>query len=265
MTSVRTIGFRPAIALTATIGLALLAPSLAGAASTDSDRDGMPNSWEAKYKLNSRSKTDRNLDKDADGLSNWGEYRAGTDPTVGDTDNDNIGDAREDRDRDSLSNGGEIQASTDPAKADTDGDGIKDGNEDYDRDGVKNGDEDRSGSDLRKKDSDGDGVPDGQEGTSAVVSFDGTTLVVRSATGTTKTGTVDSSTEVECKQREDKGRGRGKASAADSGEDEGEGGSGTARADCLAALTAGVVLKEAKLKSGSTIWKEVKATLVPTG
>jgi hypothetical protein len=47
----------------------------------DSDHDGIPDEWESQYNLDPNSDTDRNLDKDGDGLSNYAEYYAGTNPT----------------------------------------------------------------------------------------------------------------------------------------------------------------------------------------
>jgi hypothetical protein len=48
---------------------------------TDSDGDGIPDSWESAYGLSPANASDRDLDADLDGVSNWQEYIAGTDPT----------------------------------------------------------------------------------------------------------------------------------------------------------------------------------------
>lgn len=48
---------------------------------TDTDGDGLPDSWEMQYFGNLDS--DRNADPDGDGISNWIEYKLGTDPASG--------------------------------------------------------------------------------------------------------------------------------------------------------------------------------------
>ena len=47
----------------------------------DSDRDGMPDEWETRYKLDPRVASDANQDADGDGYTNIEEYINGTDPT----------------------------------------------------------------------------------------------------------------------------------------------------------------------------------------
>lgn len=49
--------------------------------SKDSDKDGMPDSWEDEYGLNPNDLTDAKTDLDEDGLSNLEEYQNNTDPT----------------------------------------------------------------------------------------------------------------------------------------------------------------------------------------
>jgi hypothetical protein len=48
---------------------------------TDSNTNGIPDVWEATYFGSPTGVTNRDADSDGDGLSNWEEYRAGTDPT----------------------------------------------------------------------------------------------------------------------------------------------------------------------------------------
>ncbi len=51
-------------------------------ASPDTDDDGMPDAWEARYGLDPRDASDGPKDKDGDGYTNVEEYLNGTDPTV---------------------------------------------------------------------------------------------------------------------------------------------------------------------------------------
>ena len=155
--------------------LVICALGLPGAASaaTDSDKDGLPNSFE-RHKSRTdphRKDTDRDgvrdtfEDPDHDGLWNRYEYLAGTNPRKKDTDGDGKKDGAEDPDGDGLSNAREQAARTNPRKADTDGDGIRDDREDPDRDGLWTITEFRAGTDPRDADTDGDGFRDGIEGT----------------------------------------------------------------------------------------------------
>ena len=84
---------------------------------SDSDNDGMPDSWETLHGL-TVGVDDSADDADSDGLSNVDEFLAGTDPQVADSDSDG------------LSDGDEVHTyATDPTVADTDGDGLSDGDE----------------------------------------------------------------------------------------------------------------------------------------
>jgi hypothetical protein len=184
--------------------LALLtALALAGpaAAKTKTPRHGkgaqsaktLPKKWVMRHNVKGAK-----ADPDDDGLSNWGELRARTNPRKADSDRDGIGDAEEDYDGDRLDNGSELDARTDPRRRDTDRDGKRDGAEDPDGDRLTNTAEDRTGHHPRRADSDGDGIRDGDENAGAVKAFDGTTLTIALAVGGTLTGAVDDGTEVGC-------------------------------------------------------------------
>jgi hypothetical protein len=90
--------------------------------------DRLPDTWELTYfgSLNVSQGLD-GQDFDTDGLSDWYEYLAGTNPTLADTDGDGINDINEDMDGDGLSNGFEQGVThTHPRRADTDDDGVRD-------------------------------------------------------------------------------------------------------------------------------------------
>ena len=55
-------------------------PIASGTAPTDSDNDGMPDSWEDAHSLNKTDPNDRNFDLDNDGYTNLEEYLNGDDP-----------------------------------------------------------------------------------------------------------------------------------------------------------------------------------------
>lgn len=156
----------PAVLLVA----GLLTPSVVAAA-TDSDHDGLPNTWERTWSRTSPYRVDTNRngipdgreDPDRDGLTNRQEYLAGMNPRRADSDGDGIRDGREDTDHDGLTTAFEFRAGTSPRRADTDHDGIRDGSESPDHDGLSNRTEQRLGTNPRVADTDGDGWSDGAE------------------------------------------------------------------------------------------------------
>jgi hypothetical protein len=124
-------------------------------------------------------------DTDGDGLTDTEEAGLGTDPAIGDTDNDELLDGEEvetyqtnpllaDTDADGLPDGEEVkQYETDPRNPDTDADLLKDGDEiksktdplknDTDLDGLGDGVEVSTGTNPLQQDTDKDQVLDGQE------------------------------------------------------------------------------------------------------
>lgn len=81
----------------------------------DSDNDGMPDGWEHLHGFDPVDAMDAADDRDDDGLTNLGEYQAGTNPDLVDTDGD------------LLSDGQEVNThSTNPLWWDTDDDGLPD-------------------------------------------------------------------------------------------------------------------------------------------
>jgi hypothetical protein len=64
--------------------LAALQPGIASVATitvqADSDTDGLPDGWEIAHNLDANNPADAALDSDGDGMANWQEFVAGTDP-----------------------------------------------------------------------------------------------------------------------------------------------------------------------------------------
>ncbi len=149
-----------------------LAPSGAAAA-TDTDRDGLPDSWERQWSLTDPSRADSDgngrldgsEDPDRDKLTNRQEYLAGMNPQMADSDKDGVRDDSEDTDGDGLPTAFEFRAGTSPKRTDSDGDGRRDGSENPDRDGLSNRQEYLAGMHPRRADTDRDGIRDEQEDT----------------------------------------------------------------------------------------------------
>ena len=123
---------------------------------SDTDGDGMPNSYEEQNGLD-LARNDAREDKDEDGLTNLEEFEAGLPANNPDADNDGLLDGVEDGSG-TWTNAG--ATGTLAKNADSDGDGIPDGAE------TNTGtfkDRDDTGSDPNKEDSDGDSFGDGQE------------------------------------------------------------------------------------------------------
>lgn len=66
-----------------------------GGSASDTDGDGMPNTWEVSEGLNPYDPADAGLDRDGDGLSNRDEYLHGTLCSNPDTDRDGVSDGTE--------------------------------------------------------------------------------------------------------------------------------------------------------------------------
>jgi hypothetical protein len=179
-----------------TTGLATLAStvtpafeSLAAIAYEDADSDGMGDSWEDLYSLDSSDASDASLDLDSDGLSNLQEFLNGTDPSVADTDSDGLSDGDEfytyrtspissDTDGDTLSDSAEINThGTSALNTDTDADGmsdnweilyglnplVNDASSDLDSDDLSNFEEYGLGTNPTSTDSDNDTLSDADE------------------------------------------------------------------------------------------------------
>jgi alpha-tubulin suppressor-like RCC1 family protein len=142
----------------------LSAAEVAAVRDAITDGDSLPDAWEREH-FGDLSQTPGG-DPDGDGLTNLGEYNAGSDPNHPDSDGDG------------LLDGYEVHTSlTDPANPDTDGDGMPDGWElanglnpllddalgDPDFDGLVNREEYLFGTNPFNPDSNGNGFLDGWE------------------------------------------------------------------------------------------------------
>jgi len=136
---------------------------------TDSDDDGVPDWYEIEAGTDPNSK-----DSDNDGVDDSVEILHAMDPLSDDSDRDGIPDKLEDEDEDGLTLEEELEIKTYPWQKDSDYDGLSDGtevnelgtdplDEDTDKDGISDGEEIKLGLDPLSPDSDGDGNPDGQE------------------------------------------------------------------------------------------------------
>src|SRR3954454_20207645 len=151
---------------------ALLAvPGAAMAKSRDRDHDQLPDKWEHKFHLSTHHKSGKG-DPDKDGLNNRGEFKAKTNPRRADTDRDGIDDANDDQDDDGVDNADEMREHTNPCDDDTDNDGVEDG------------DETAGTVDSFVEDSANPGTG---------------VLTIKLADGSTISGKVDATTEIECR------------------------------------------------------------------
>nr|WP_104398785.1 M4 family metallopeptidase [Vibrio penaeicida] len=157
---------------------------------TDSDSDGMSDSWENKYGYDPQNAGDASLDGDNDNLTNLEEHNVGTNPNLSDSDNDGLSDYIEindshsnptihDTDNDDIPDGWEYENGlnpNDPSDRDSDADSdtlsnydeyvhqTNPQNSDSDSDLLSDGEEINTvGSDPLNSDTDSDHLPDGWE------------------------------------------------------------------------------------------------------
>ncbi len=149
--------------LSATFALVVSAAALTASPAVARDHDRMPDKWEKRHHLNVK-----------------------------------VDDSRRDRDRDGLTNYGEYRAKTNPRKKDSDRDGRRDSREDYDRDKLRNAAEIRTGFDPRDKDSDDDGVKDGRENAGRIVKLSDSSMTIKLAVGGSLTARLGDDLSVDC-------------------------------------------------------------------
>jgi len=145
---------------------------------SDTDNDGMPDEFEAIYFFDLNF-DEGGYDYDGDGLTNLGEFIAGTEPYYSDTDGDgmndgfevthsldplNAADATDDEDSDGLNNLWEFKLGLNPHLTDSNNNGVIDPLEDRDQDGLTNISELSTHLTLpAQPDTDDDGLSDGWE------------------------------------------------------------------------------------------------------
>lgn len=128
---------------------------------SDTDKDGIPVSFETDYPsiLNSLNGNDADSDGDGDGLTNYMEFIFSTNPTLIDSDGDGINDLEElsisDSDSDNMPDYFEISNGLNPF--------IDDASEDLDNDGLTNYEEYQLGLSPNNPDTDHDGKIDGED------------------------------------------------------------------------------------------------------
>lgn len=106
-----------------------LASLPAFASAKDTDKDGMPNTWETANLFNTNSTADATQDADGDGLNNRDEFLAGTNPRLADTDGDGINDLIERANSSNpllITSRPEFAGQTWPSGQDLDGNGLPD-------------------------------------------------------------------------------------------------------------------------------------------
>jgi hypothetical protein len=143
----------------------------ASAATSDTDGDGLTETYERDWTKTSPTRRDTDgdgvmdgtEDLDADRLTNLQEQTSRTRPRTADSDGDGTRDDREDADADGLWNWSEFRAVLHPRVTDTDGNGVADPSEDRDGDGLLNLDEQTRGTHPARTDTDNDGYRDGTE------------------------------------------------------------------------------------------------------
>lgn len=173
----------------------------------DSDGDGLPDEYEELIGTNMYL-TDSDVDNLPDGYE---VLILGSDPLNANTYSSTINDADYDNDSDGLSNYQEYLANSDPTKADSDYDGLNDGDEiniyftnpldeDTDDDKISDGDEIKLGLNPLVPDTDNDGIPDNEEKFNQNKTFDideDDRVVQQIDIAFEGTGCIDSTTSVE--------------------------------------------------------------------